>query len=83
MVLDLDPDFLAVRPGDLVVVEVDRTMAACEFADWWIGQVIHVVGGARSSRVNSLFQVVCVDTGLVRTINADLVKRILRSKDLS
>ena len=36
------PRFLAVRVGDQVVVHPGRN------ADWWVGQVIHTEGGARS-----------------------------------
>ena len=71
-------DFLVVKPGDLVVVEVDElALASGAPRDWWLGYVIHVMSGARDHRINSLFQVADVDTGLVRTINADLVKGVL------
>ena len=79
---DDSPDFLLVRPGDIVVVAEGSLMAEGDRADWWVGHVIHVVGGARDSRVNSLFQIACVDTGMIRTINADLVKGILKAKFL-
>ena len=76
------PDFLLVKPGDIVVVEEDSPVVGAGKADWWVAHVIHVVGAARDARVNSLFQVACIDTGMIRTINADLVKGILRPKDL-
>ena len=76
-------DFLLVKPGDIVVVEEDSLMVGAGKANWWVGHVMHVVGGARDPRVNSLFQVACVDTGVVRTINADVVKGLLRPKDLN
>jgi hypothetical protein len=63
------PRFLAVRVGDLVAVQ------ACA-EDWWLGEVIHAEGGARCS-ANSLFQIACVDTGVIRTVNADAVVEIL------
>ena len=75
-------DFLLVEPGDIVVVEDCSLMDGLVADDWWLGHVIHVVGGARNPGINSLFQVACVDTGMIRTINADMVKGILRSKDL-
>ena len=77
------PDFLIAKPGDIVVVE-EGSCSNIDGAqvDWWLGHVIHVVGGARNSRINSLFQVACVDTGMIRTINADVVKGILKPKDL-
>jgi hypothetical protein len=63
-----EPRFLAVRVGDLVAVQAS--------ADWWIGQVIHAEGGARCN-ANSLFQIACVDTGVIRTVNADAVVDIV------
>jgi len=63
-----DPRFLAVRVGDLVAVR--------NTGDWWAGQVIHAEGGARCS-ANSLFQIACVDSGAIRTVNADAVIDIL------
>jgi hypothetical protein len=38
--------------------------------------VIHAEGGARCS-ANSLFQIACVDSGVIRTVNADAVIDIL------
>lgn len=64
------PRFLAVHVGDLVAVHADAS------ADWWLGQVIHAEGGARCN-ANSLFQIACVDTGAIRTVNADAVIEIL------
>ena len=67
--------FLAVRVGDLVVVE--GPLGADN--DWWVGQVIHAEGGARCP-ANSLFQIACVDSGSIRTVNADAVLDILCSQ---
>ncbi len=76
------PKFLAVRQGDLVVVNGDASVFGPKEADWWLGHVIHVFGSARDSSQNSLFQVVDVDTGVIKTINADLVTGILRPRSL-
>ena len=65
------PVFLAVQVGDRVVV-VGATPD-----DWWLGEVIHAEGGARCN-ANSLFQIGCVDTGVIRTVNADAVIAILQ-----
>ena len=76
------PRFLAVRVGDLVAVQTSPDPACADpigadpAADWWLGQVIHAEGGARCS-ANSLFQIACVDTGVIRTVNADAVIEIL------
>jgi hypothetical protein len=64
------PLFLAVQLGDLVVVQAG--------SDWWIGQVIHVEGSARS-QAPSLFQVACVDTGIIRSVNGNTVVAILQT----
>lgn len=63
-----EPRFLAVQVGDLVAVGRNP--------DWWVGQVIHAEGGARCN-ANSLFQIACVDSGVIRTVNADAVIDIL------
>jgi Protein of unknown function (DUF3104) len=69
------PRFLAVRVGDRVAVAAGNR-------DWWIGDVIHAEGGARCG-ANSLFQIACVDSGVIRTINADAVIDILQSQALA
>ena len=68
------PRFLAVRVGDLVAVRADAS------GDWWLGQVIHAEGGARCN-ANSLFQIACVDSGVIRTVNADAVIEILQASE--
>ena len=72
-----DAAFLHVRPGHFVIVGGDNT----EKDDWWMGQVIFCEGGARDPKVNSLFQVADVDTGVVRWINADEVSNVIWSMD--
>ena len=67
--MEQQPLFLAVRVGDLVAV-----MAG---SDWWMGHVIHSEGGARSSDP-SLFQIACIDSGAIRTVNADAVVAIVQ-----
>ena len=60
------PLFLRARCGDLVVVEGEDP------GDWWMGHVLHVVGSARGPEP-SLFQIACIDSGVVRMVNADQV----------
>ena len=43
--------------------------------------MIFCEGGARDPKVNSLFQVADVDTGVIRWINADEVNEVLWSMD--
>ena len=74
---DFEP--LMARPGDLVVVEEEGDLSC---RDWWLGHVIHSTCGARNPHFSSLFQVADIDTGFIRIINADLVKGILRPRNL-
>ena len=64
-----DPVFLHVKAGMTVIVE--------ENGDWWMGDVVFVEGGARNTKVPTLFQVANVDTGVIRWINAYLVTHIV------
>ena len=66
---DRDPLFLHVKAGMTVIVE--------ENGDCWMGDVVFVEGGARNTKVPTLFQVANVDTGVIRWINADLVTHIV------
>ena len=43
---------------------------------WRMADVIWVDGGARNTKVPTLFQVADVDTGVINWINADLVTHI-------
>ena len=67
--------FLAVTCGDVVIVQESEGPAA---DNWWMGEIIHIVSGARSLEP-SLFQVACIDTGVIKTINADQVTKVVRS----
>ena len=68
--------FLGFKVGDLVLVEPLSTDAGAG-ADWWMGWIIHMDGGARDPRVPTLFQVADCDTGLVRWISADEATRLV------
>tara|TARA_Y100001968_G_C18913048_1_gene506180 strand:- start:103 stop:339 length:237 start_codon:yes stop_codon:yes gene_type:complete len=74
-ILDIYPAFLEVKVGDIVIIKEGK-----EKRNWWSAQVIHTIGGARDHRENSLLQVVNVDTGLIKVINADLVYKVLQEK---
>ena len=67
--------FLAVTCGDVVIVQESEGPAA---ENWWMGAIIHIVFGARSLEP-SLFQVACIDTGVIKTVNADQVTKVVRS----
>ena len=64
-----DPLFLHVKAGMTVIVG--------ENGDWWMGDVLFVEGGARNTKVPTLFQVANVESGVIRWINADLVTHIV------
>ena len=72
MLLLGEPVFLSVRVGDAVLVETPGT-------DWWVGHVIHREGGARCS-ANSFFQIACVDTGMIRTVNVECVTAVVERR---
>ena len=64
-----NPLFLSVKAGMTVVVT--------EKESWWMGDVLYKEGGARNPKVPTLFQIACVDTGMIRWVNADLVTHIV------
>ena len=67
------PAFLSVECGNFVVISSfsDRKV------DWWVGYVIHRVGNSAEPTVNTLFQVIDIDTGRVVTVNADVIRGII------
>jgi len=71
------PVFLEVKTGDIVAV---LNCDSCNLKqDWWAGEVLHIANGAREPKA-SLFQIACIDTGIVRVVNADLVIKIIKSR---
>ena len=69
--------FLDVKPGMTVVVKCDFLTGETEDRDWWMGQVLHCGGAARDPSMHNLFQIVDVDSGVIRWVNADLVTHIV------
>ena len=72
------PEFLFVRPGDYVAIKKEN----CEDTkqkneNYWVGQVIDCIGGARNPNSWTLFQVANIDNGEITIINADIVEKIL------
>ena len=72
-------EFLFVKTGDYVVIE-DEVLSA-NTQNHWIGQVINCIGGARNPSSWTLFQVANIDNGEIIIINADTVKKILRTAE--
>tara|TARA_Y100001968_G_C18868966_1_gene486292 strand:- start:121 stop:396 length:276 start_codon:yes stop_codon:yes gene_type:complete len=72
--------FLTIKSGDYVVIkEKLENINQQESSKWWIGQIICCIGSARDSSVNSLFQICNIDTGIIKTINADLVIEVIKN----
>ena len=73
-------EFLFVKPGDHVVIEdemaSDNTQS--RYHNYWVGQVINCIGGARNPNSWTLFQVANIDNGEIIIINADTVEKILK-----
>ena len=76
-------EFLFVKPGDYVVIrdEIPSDDTQNKRPDYWVGQVINCIGGARNPNSWTLFQVVNIDNGEIVIINADTVKRILKTAE--
>ena len=74
---DTPPLFLGVRPGQFVVVQELPPIAQKGEPTWFVAEVIHCDGGARNPSHFTMFQVCCVDTGVVRWVNADQVTHVL------
>ena len=72
--------FLFVKSGDHVVIRNEKPPENDQrgLDDYWIGQVINCIGGARNPNSWTLFQVSNIDNGKITIINADIVERILK-----
>ena len=73
------PEFLFVRPGDFVAIKKENCENIKENnSNYWVGQVIDCIGGARNPNSWTLFQVANIDNGEITIINADIVEKILK-----
>ena len=61
-------NFLKAKTGDIVTTDQDE-----------IVKIISGVEGARDPEINTLFQVVVLDTGVIKYINPDEIKGIVKS----
>ena len=76
-----EPNFLSVKIGDCVLINPKYDYPLSEnVEDYWIGKVIYCIGGARDPNSWTLFQVINIDNGEVKIINADTVEMILTPK---
>ena len=64
-----NPLVLSVKPGITGVVTEEDS--------WWMGDVLYKEGGARNPKVPTLFRISCLDSGVLRWVNADLVTHIV------
>ena len=81
----LGPAFLSVKSGDYVVIkaeENDNSSLSKKTNNYWVGQVINCIGGARDPNAWTLFQVMNIDSGEIIIINADTVEMILKKSNL-
>ena len=76
-------EFLFVKPGDHVVIRNEKPPENDQKGryEYWIGQVINCIGGARNPNSWTLFQVADIDNGEIIIINADTVERILKTAE--
>ena len=71
------PVFVAVKPGDVVLVWDHPELVDSDSSAWWLGEVIVMDRAATHSREPSLVQVADVDSGVVRWVNADCVQKLM------
>ena len=66
---DRDPLFTHVKAGMTVIIE--------DNGDWWMADVIDIIGSTTNPKIPKFFQVADVETRVVRWIKADLVTHIV------
>ena len=77
---DTPPLFLSVRPGQFVVVSETPNVVMSDKTTWSMAEVIWCEGGARNPSHTTMFQVMDVDSGVVKWVNADQVTHDLPSQ---
>jgi len=76
------PEFLFVKSGDYVAIKQETCEDTKEKnKNYWVGQVIACIGGARNPNSWTLFQVANIDNGEITIINADIVDKILKPSE--
>ena len=78
-------EFLFVKSGDYVVIRNENSLGNTKNGrhEYWVGQVINCIGGARNPNSWTLFQVTNIDNGEIVIINADTVERILKTAEIT
>ena len=76
------PEFLFVKSGDYVAIKNEENYEDTKKNEnYWFGQVIDCIGGARNPNAWTLFQVANIDNGEITIINADIVEKILKTSE--
>ena len=76
-------EFLFVKSGDHVVIRNEKPLGNTKNGrhEYWVGQVINCIGGARNPNSWTLFQVADIDNGEIIIVNADNVEKILKTAE--
>ena len=81
MSLVASSDFLSAQPGDIAVIKKEEfCQANIDKNHLWVGLIIHLASSARNPRSSSLLQALDIKTGVIKTINIDLLQVFFRSK---
>ena len=77
------PEFLYVKAGDYVAIENEENYEGTKEKNknYWVGQVIDCIGGARNPNSWTLFQIANIDNGEITIVNADIVEKILKPSE--
>ena len=78
---DAPPLFLSVSQGQFVVVSETPNVVMSDKTTWSVAEVIWCEGGARNPAHTTMFQVMDVDSGVVKWVNADAVTYVLPSQE--
>ena len=70
-----------MKAGQFVVVQETPNVVMSDKTTWSVAEVIWCEGGARNPAHKTMFQVMDVDTGTVKWVNANCVTHVLPSLD--
>ena len=74
------PLFLRGKAGQFVVVQETPNVVMTDQTTWSVAEVIWCEGGARNPAHTTMFQVMDIDSGVVKWINADAVTHVFPSQ---
>ena len=76
-------EFLEVQLGDYVAIKDAQKYCSSKSEEYyWLGKIIDRIGGARSPKSWTLFQVMNIDNGEITIINADTVEKIVNRNQI-